>query len=163
MKFGIMKKSQLLLVVTCLMFSVCEAQQIQKTKTFGGYKYSQDGKQLKMGQMVDIMEANADAVLLMKKAKSNNGLGNVIGMIGGFMVGWPVGTAIGGGDPNWALAGIGAGLIVVGIPISSSAFKNANKAVDLYNGSLGTGSLFREQPSYSITTNQNGLGLIVSF
>ena len=36
-------------------------------------------------------------------------------------VGHSIGTAIGGGDPEWALAGVGAGLIAVAIPISSSA------------------------------------------
>lgn len=30
----------------------------------------------------------------------------ILSYAGGFMIGWPIGTAIGGGKPAWALAGI---------------------------------------------------------
>ena len=39
----------------------------------------------------------------------------VFGFSGGALIGWPLGTAIAGGDPVWYLAGIGAGLIGVGV------------------------------------------------
>lgn len=50
-----------------------------------------------------------------------NGLtvtGNILAGIGGALIGWPLGTAIGGGDPEWALAGIGAGFLAIGIPVA---------------------------------------------
>jgi hypothetical protein len=42
----------------------------------------------------------------------------ILAYSGGFMVGYTLGTAIAGGDPNWGVAGIGAGLIVVAVPLS---------------------------------------------
>ena len=39
---------------------------------------------------------------------------------GGFLIGWPLGTALAGGDPNWTLAAIGAGCVAIAIPRPSS-------------------------------------------
>lgn len=44
--------------------------------------------------------------------------GNILAAIGGGLIGWPLGTAIGGGDPEWILAGIGAGVLAVAIPLA---------------------------------------------
>jgi len=78
------------------------------------------------------------------------------------MVGWPVGTAIGGGDPNWAMAGIGAGLIVVTIPISQKFNKQAKQAVDIYNLGLQETS-FWDKRELRFSMNGNGLGLTLRF
>lgn len=37
----------------------------------------------------------------------------IFGFSGGYLIGWPIGEAIGGGDPQWYLAGIGTGLVGV--------------------------------------------------
>ena len=61
------------------------------------------------------------------------------------------------------LAGIGAGLVVVGIPISSSANKNAQKAVELYNSSLEEGTSTKIVTQIKIIGNREGVGLSISF
>jgi hypothetical protein len=81
---------------------------------------------------------------------------------GGFMVGWPIGTAIGGGDPEWAMAGIGAGLIVIAIPISSKFNKQAKLAVDTYNGGLPSSS-FWDKNELRVSVTGSGIGLALRF
>ena len=69
----------------------------------------------------------------MKIAKSKYDTGTIFGFAGGFLIGWPIGTAVTGGDPEWVLVGVGAGLILVSIPFSISYNKHAKSAVIRYN------------------------------
>ncbi|MBK8636390.1 MAG: hypothetical protein IPN72_23720 [Saprospiraceae bacterium] len=54
------------------------------------------------------------------KGKFKYNAGKCLGLQVAFMIGYPLGALIRGGEPNWALAGVGAGLVVVSIPIASS-------------------------------------------
>src|SRR5687767_14455603 len=86
---------------------------IKMKKVFGGYQFLQNERKLTMSQLVKIMQPNEQAYKQIKSAQSNKTFADIIGGIGGFLIGWPLGTAIGGGDPNWTMAGIGAGLVVI--------------------------------------------------
>lgn len=158
-----MKKMILTLTFAFAAMTLCVSQQIEMEKVFGGYKFTQNGKKLTMGNLVKTMESNQQAFELIKKAQSNNTLASIIGFAGGGLIGWPIGTAVGGGDANWTLAGIGAGLIVVGIPIASSANKKAKQAVELYNSSLYSTAYYEFKPEFEIMANGNGIGLSMSF
>lgn len=158
-----MKKTILILTFLFAVMTLCVGQQIEMKKVFGGYKFTQNGKKLTMGNLVKTMETNQQAFELVKKAQSNNTLASIIGFAGGGLIGWPIGTAVGGGDANWTLAGIGAGLIAVGIPISSSANKKVKQAVELYNSSLNSTAYYKFKPEVEIIANGNGVGLTMSF
>ena len=158
-----MKRTILTLTLALATLTFCNAQQIEMEKVFGGYKFTQNGKNLKMGELVKTMESNQQAFDLIKKTQSNNTLASIIGFVGGGLIGWPIGTAIGGGDANWTLAGIGAGLVAIGIPISSSANKKAKQAVELYNSSLNLTSFYEFKPEFKVITNGNGIGLSMNF
>jgi len=158
-----MKKTILTLTFALVTLTFCNAQKIEMEKVFGGYKYTQNGKQMTMGDLVDAMESYQQAYELVKKAQSNNTLASIIGFAGGGLIGWPIGAAIGGGDANWTLAGIGAGLVAIGIPISSSANKKAKQAVELYNSSLNSTSFYKFKPEFKIMANGNGIGFSMNF
>lgn len=158
-----MKKTILTLTFASATLTFCNAQKIETEKVFGGYKYTQNGKQMTMGDLVDAMESYQQAYELVKKAQSNNTLASIIGFAGGGLIGWPIGAAIGGGDANWTLAGIGAGLVAIGIPISSSANKKAKQAVELYNSSLNSTSFYEFKPEFKIMANGNGIGFSMNF
>ena len=153
----------LMITLVLATITLCNAQKIEVKKVFGGYKYMQNEKPMSMRSLVKTMEANADAYPFIKKASTNNTLVNILGGAGGALIGFPIGTSLGGGDANWALAGIGAGLIVVAIPISSSVHKNAKKAVELYNASLNETSSYHFKPKFNMIANQNGIGLSMNF
>ena len=158
-----MKKTILTLIFALTTIIVCNAQKIEMEKVFGGYKYTQNGNQMTMKDLVKTMESNQEAFDLIKKAQSNNTLASIIGFAGGGLIGWPIGTAIGGGDANWTLAGIGAGLVAIGIPISSSANKKAKQAVKLYNTSLNSTSSYEFKPEFKVIINGNEIGLSMNF
>lgn len=135
---------------------------ISMKKAFGGYQFYQGEKRLNMNQLVNAMKPNEQAYNHIKSAQSTYTFASIIGFAGGFMVGWPIGTAIGGGKPDWTMAGIGAGLIVVSIPISQKFNKQAKQAVDTYNGGLQTNSFWNKNELRFFMTG-NGVGLTLRF
>lgn len=158
-----MKKHIFILIIIISAITICNAQKIDIEKVFGGYKYTHNDELKSIGDLATIMESNTKAFELMKKGRTNRSFAAVLGFAGGGLIGWPLGTALGGGDTNWTMAGIGAGLIVVGIPISSSANKKINQAVELYNASLKSTSYNQFKPEFKIITNANGFGLSMNF
>ncbi len=152
-----------LLTIACsFTYGQISTNSISMEKVFGGYQFYQDGKRLNMNQLVNTMKPNEQAYQQIKSAQSTYTLATIIGGAGGFMVGWPIGTALGGGEPNWTMAGIGAGLIVASIPITQSFNKKAKQAVDTYNGVLPTSS-FWDRSELKLAMTGNGVGLTLNF
>ncbi len=119
------------------------------------------GKFLKPGEMVNILAVNPEAQAVMKKAKSNYTAAQIFGAVGGALIGFPIGTALGGGEPVWAMTGAGAGFIAISIPFSISYKKKANKAIELYNKGLKETKL--QSPEISLGPTSNGFGLALIF
>jgi len=143
-------------------FSQSKADSIRYWKAFGGYKFAYNKQVLKTNQLMDLMQTNAEAYSYMQKAKTNSNVSTVLGIAGGFLIGWPIGTTIGGGEPNWVLAGVGAGLIVLSIPLIKGYNKNAIKAAQSFNSSLKGVSTTTEY-SFNLGINSSGLGLTLGF
>lgn len=157
-------KNQLLTLALILLgafqtFAQSSDLTIQVKKTSFGTSFLQNDKILSNRQLLNIIQYNTEANELMKKAKTNADVSLVMGSIGGFMIGWTLGGAIAGGDPNWTLAGIGAGFVAIGIPFSIKYSKQAKAAVALHNQTIDGVS----QLNFNIGLSPNGLGLKVSF
>jgi len=161
-----MKRITFIIFLLTVTFAFASGQistdSVSMKKVFGGYQFYQGEKRLNMNQLVKTMEPNEQAYKLIKSAQSTKTIASIIGFAGGFMVGWPIGTAIGGGEPNWTIAGIGAGLIVISIPISQKFNKQAKQAVDTYNGLLQTSSYMNKRELKFCMTG-HGVGLKLSF
>lgn len=158
-----MKKLQLTITLTLTILSFCNAQKIDIEKVFGGYKYTQNSELQSLNDIATIMASNTSAFELIKRGRTNRSLAAVLGFAGGGLVGWSLGSALGGGKPNWTLVGIGGGLIVTSIPISSRANKKIHQAVELFNASLKPEALNTFKPEIKIITNFNGFGLALNF
>ncbi len=134
-----MKKSLILAFFLLLglwpLMAQSSADSIEVKKAWGTV-FKQHGKLLTPRKLLDITHSNPEAYKEMKIAKSNYDIGSVIGFAGGFLVGFPLGTALAGGEANWTLAGIGAGLIGVSIPFTAAYNKHAKNAVQYYNQGL---------------------------
>jgi hypothetical protein len=132
--------------------------------SFGGLQFYQNNKKLKMAELVKTMETNTLASQHLKTARTNNTFAGILSGIGGFLIGWPVGTAIAGGDPEWAMAGVGAGLVVVSIPISIKASKEAKMAIQIFNESLNrTTSVKGSEMSLNFNSSSTGLKMVFRF
>jgi len=137
------------------------ATSIKDTIQYTGNKYTLNNEVLTLNKMEVIMQNNTVATEYLKSAKGNTVFAYVLAYAGGFMIGYPLGTAIGGGQPNWTLAAIGCGLIAIDIPIISSGNKKVRNAVNAYNQ---TGKLSRvEKYNIKLGINQNGMGLALRF
>jgi hypothetical protein len=80
-----------------------------------------------------LMKTNDEAYMKYKSSVAPGMISYFLSYMGGFFIGWQIGTAMGGGDPNWGVAGIGAGLIIVAIPIKLGSVKKQLESVDIYN------------------------------
>ena len=152
----------LLVVSMSFAFGQTTTDSISMKKVFGGYQFYQGEQMLNMNQLVNLMKPNDLAYRQIKSAQASFTLAAIMSGVGGFMVGWPIGTALGGGEPNWTLAGVGAGLILVSIPISQSFNKKAKQAVELYNAGLQTSS-FWDKKELNLSLTGNGIGLTLKF
>jgi hypothetical protein len=119
------------------------------------------GKRLRMNQALEMMKSNEIASNELKLAQGNLVGSSIFGAAGGFCIGWPLGTALAGGDPEWTLAGIGVGLVLISIPFNSAYNKHVRIAVREYNAGINNTSMFR--PQWKIEVNPAGVGLVCRF
>ena len=157
-----MKKLVAILFFTIVTSSVVSAQKIVIRKVFGGLVFEQQGKTLLLKDMESIMKENKKAVALIQSAKTNQTWSLVLGTTGGALVGFPIGTAIGGGEPEWAIAGVGAALIIATIPIVKGFNRKTKKAVDLYNNGVSSTS-YQFQPSFNLKISGTNVGISMNF
>jgi hypothetical protein len=157
-----MKKIVFAMFVAIFTFSNVNAQKIELKKSFGENLFYQNGERLTSRQLTNILKSNNEAFNLIKSAKSNYTWATILGVSGGALVGFPIGTAVGGGDPKWELAGAGAALILVAIPILNNYNKKSKAAIALYNADLPTvSSSFK--PVFNLNFKGVNLGIAMSF
>lgn len=126
-----------------------------------GTTFLYKGDKLNNKKLLSVLESNNTAYTELKSAQGSYTAGNICGFIGGALIGYQLGASIGGGKPNWAVAGVGGGFIVLGIPFSSSYLKKAKKAVAIYNGDVNKTAKIKTEFLPAITSN--GIGLLVKF
>lgn len=128
----------LVIVIVVLPFSTASAQTLRIEKSFWGTKLYADDQLKSPAEILEVMKSDPKAYQEFKKAKGNLAGATVLGFIGGGLIGWPIGTSLGGGDPQWGLAGGGVALILLSIPLISGFNKHAEKAIELYNSDSQT-------------------------
>jgi hypothetical protein len=111
---------------------------IEKEPVFLGTAYEQGDAVLDRKHMTDTLFREPAARDDVSSYRALSTVAMIAAIAGGALVGWPAGVAIGGEeDPPWILAGIGAGAIVLSIPLGVVADNNLEDAVDAHNRKLG--------------------------
>lgn len=155
-------KTILFTLLACLCVSLSFSQEIDLKVDLLGYKFKQNGERLSWSELVAATESHQESNLLIKKAKTNHTISSVLGVVGGVLIGIPVGQSLADKDPNWTLAYVGGGIAVVSIPFTLSAFNKVNEGIDSYNVSLkSTSTNFK--PQFHIIGSTNGIGLSMNF
>jgi hypothetical protein len=157
-KFGIVFIGLLNIVSICLAQSPSDS--IYYSKNFWGTKFYQENYRINFNQLPGLVGSDLEAAKLIKQARANKTGAAVIGGIGGFLLGWQLGTWIVGGEPNSVAAGVGGGLILVSIPFSSKANKLAIQAVGIHNQKL---SAYLPKPEFNLGFVQSGIALSMHF
>ena len=109
-----------------------------KSSFWSGNKFYYDGLKVSADGVERIMRGNTEALELLRQGNRQANGASVVGGIGGILIGWPIGSAIAGGDPVWELAGAGAGISVISAIIYSSANKKIKRSIELYNAGTST-------------------------
>lgn len=125
---------------TRLLLAQADEGGLRMKESFWGVKFYNDNRLIRPNEVLNLMKADEEAYAAFKKAKANYDAAQVFGFVGGFMIGWPIGTAIGGGDPQWGLAAGGAGVLLLSIPFSSAFLKHSRNAIAIYNKDTGSAS-----------------------
>ena len=155
----------LMLFITLLCFAQenTEKAPIEIEKKGLSKRYTYQGKPLiKLADFFPIVENSPEAVSQVKKARTCRGIAMGFSAAGGFLIGWPLGQAsFGAEDPNWVLAGVGGGLVVVGVVFGVRSDKQLKKGVDIYNESI---ALFDSEPhDFEIAFALNSISINVWF
>jgi hypothetical protein len=112
------------------------------------------------------LRENGEAYNFVVKGEKLQKIGTGAAFIGGALIGYSVGSAAGGAeDPKWFLAGIGGGLVLLAIPIYSTANKKIQTGVEIYNEGLETGYLPEKKfiDKISLVGSEYGIGLRATF
>jgi len=123
--------------------------------------YYQHGMKLNFNELKSTISSNPEASELMEKAQSNSRASSFLGYGAGYLIGYPIGTWIGGGEPLWGLAAAGAGLLVIAIPLTSTANKKVEQAVETYNKGLKTKE--KDAVTLKLSGTSHGVGLVLFF
>ena len=129
-------KKLLLIAVLVVSSQMIFAQAPQDSIEIKRGVFRQNGKMLQPKQLLEITKSNPVAFEYMQKAKKNYLPATILGSIGGFGIGFPLGGLVAGRTMNWTVFGIGLGFVAVSIPFSSAYTKNAKNAVLTYNQGL---------------------------
>jgi hypothetical protein len=149
-----MKISRLILLHAVMLASVSafgQDKEIQAYRTFGGMRFEMDTLTLTHRQVGELLSINPAAMVDFQKARRSNVISGVLGFGGAMLLAIPVFSAILGGDPEWALAAGGAGMLIASIPFNRAYQRNSESAIKTYNAGLsqsrlyftGTGMVFK--------------------
>jgi hypothetical protein len=116
--------------------------------------------ELTTSQLISLFSKDPDLKVYYKPMALTYAAGTILKSAGSLLVLWPVTESFyADTDPNWTLAYIGLGCMVLAIPFDLSFNKHAAKAVQYYNSRYhNTGDL---QLNFGFTSN--GIGLVMKF
>ncbi|MBL7864343.1 MAG: hypothetical protein JNK10_05685 [Cyclobacteriaceae bacterium] len=138
-----MKSTSLFSLMLLILPLTLLAQQkpIRMEKNFWGIRFYEGETLVRPNQVLKLMESNPAAQAEFKKAMSNYNGSLALSFVGGALIGWPIGTAAAGGQPEWGLAAGGVAVLLLTIPLTSAFTKHTNQAITLYNGGPGSANL----------------------
>lgn len=158
-----MKKLTVLLVLVLtgfVSYSQNDSDSIEIRQRLGKV-YLQHGKTLPVSKLHSVLLTNEGTASEVKKAKANIAPMYLFSITGGFMIGWELGTALGGGDVQWWIAGAGLGLVLCAIPFQSGYNKHIRQAVTIYNSDLGKIGI--QKKLMEIGLSKHGIGIEIRF
>lgn len=137
-------------------------EQITMHKTFGStrFEYTKDTVTFSVSpkEVLQIMGDDPLAYEEFWKAKRNYSVSGLMGFAGAALIAVPIASAIAGGDPEWAFAAAGAGLIVGSTQFSKAFNRHAQSAVNTFNKRH---TAFRPRADYLFSGT--GLKLMLKF
>ena len=141
------------------------AQKIELATSFGNFELKRNGVFITtLSELEQIVAADINALEYVKKARTNKTISDISGFIGGFGIGYSIGSLL-GKNKTYAPALLGLGFIVIKIPFINGINKNLKLGTDAYNTSLDKKVTCSNNfnPSFELVGNSDGVGFSIKF
>lgn len=135
---------------------------IQIVKKGLGYGYYFKGEQLTLTQLKPFFEKNTNSFSLYQSAKGTSDFVSILGYIGGSFVGYGFSYLFSESEVGLPMMGVGFGILLMSLPIVSSAENKLKKAVNGYN-MKAKGTSYTPRYQLQLATTQNGVGIAIKF
>ena len=119
--------------------------------------YSLEGKPLSLPEVRDHYRRVPQALKQFKKAQLQFGISSGLLLLGGAYTGGNIGYFTATGELEWKQAGIGVGVLVLGLISTIGVEKRYDRAVQLYNQQK------TKKTSVQLKVDKKGLGFRLSF
>ena len=107
--------------------------------------------------MRDYYKSVPQALKQFKKAQLQFGVSSSLLLLGGAYTGGNIGYFIATGELEWKQAGIGAGVLVLGLVATIGVEKKYDRAVQIFNQYKG------KKSSFQLKLNKEGVGVRLTF
>lgn len=142
-------------------FAQNDSTEIVYYKSFGGLSFQQSGQALGDIEMLHIFNRlNPEAFTVMKKARRNRIISQVLISSGTLVVGWQVVESVMGTNADWRIMASGGALMLIGIPFNYLYKSFAMDAVDIFNLSI---ELPQSSASIRLGLTEFGPGIQLKF
>lgn len=152
----------LVIFITTKSFSQANDNDIAMEKKALGVKLFEGGTQIKLWQLVKIMETNRKAHKLIKSASNYDVAARGLGVVGFGFVLWKLNLPERGDKPKVSPM-VGAwGSIVLALPLHIKFVRQTQKAIDIYNTGLHT-SHAKPKKEFGLCYTPSGIGISLKF
>ena len=167
-----MSKTLLTVLLIACSLTIGTAQEIDEKTIFDqntpisiqGNKYYQNETRIASYNIKQIVKSNSEAFTFIKSAKRRKTWAQLCAGTGAFMIGGQLGRNLTNQRFLWSVAGAGAGLIVVSVPLFISSKNKTHDAVETFNSGLDkTSNIHEIKPELKLASTGNGLGLFYKF
>lgn len=138
-------------------------RRIEVEETMMGLRFSDNGYSLSRRDVENLLKTNKEAYMQYRAVKGPKTIASILSFTGGFMFGYPFGTQLSGQEPNWTMAGIGAGIIAASIPFNIRYNKGVRAAVSLYNADFAEASKIQNEKEFILGAANDGIGVALTF
>lgn len=135
---------------------------IVAVKALIGHTYYYQGERISYSELNEILATNPVSRQQSLEAQPIYVLSQIISGVGGFCVGWELGSIVTGTSSGGVLLLFGAGLIGISLPIYSRYCKKIEQALDIYNSSKRTAKIEKPQ-NLHVGLNSSGISFSLHF
>lgn len=160
-----MKWCFLSLYLFFLALPVSHAQQIEIKKTVWEKIYLLEGVKLSFNDINTLTAPYPEAQAYMERAKSTGSTATFLGMLGGGLLGFGVGSLIATRDSRagYYTLGIGAIIVIIAIPVSIKSGRHVYHAVNIYNDAQDLSLNTSPKTEIQLSLTGNGIGFQYRF
>jgi hypothetical protein len=151
------------LLITLSIVFVSQGQEITFEQTVWEKIYYLEGERISPNDINKLTEPYPLAQEHMQKARSTRSSATAVGVIGGGLLGWGLGSLIFSREPSYVTLGIGAFMTLVTFPIANTSKRHVHRAVEIYNDAQAVGFETQRNTNITFSVTGNGIGLTLQF